>query len=49
MNWIAQLGSFLGRKGNGFPGVKVLWCGLSQLHNLVQGWIACESLVVNQK
>ena len=47
VNWIAQLGGFLGRSCDGFPGVKVLWRGLSQLHDLVQGWIVCQSLVVN--
>lgn len=29
--WLAMLGGFLGRKGDGNPGVKVLWSGL---HNL---------------
>ncbi|NES70158.1 MAG: IS4 family transposase, partial [Okeania sp. SIO2D1] len=47
VNWIAQLGGFLGRKGDGSPGVKVLWRGLSRLHDLVKGWVACQSLVVN--
>ena len=27
MLWIAQLGSFLARKGDGRPGVKTLWRG----------------------
>ena len=47
VRWIAQLGGFLGRKGDGEPGVKVLWRGLSRLHDIVQGWLACQSLVVN--
>ncbi|WP_205127535.1 IS4 family transposase [Okeania hirsuta] len=47
VNWIAQLGGFLGRKGDGSPGVKVLWGGLSPLHDLVKGWVVCQSLVVN--
>ena len=47
VNWIARLGGFLGRKGDGSPGVKVLWRGLSRLHDLVQGWLICQSLVVN--
>ena len=47
VNWIARLGGFLGRKGDGFPGVKVLRRGLSRLHDIVQGWLACQSLTVN--
>ncbi|WP_442940093.1 IS4 family transposase [Nostoc sp.] len=35
---------FLDRKGDGSPGVKVLWCGLTRLHDLVQGWEVCQSL-----
>ena len=27
VDWIARLGGFLGRKGDGSPGVKVLWRG----------------------
>jgi len=26
MRWIAQISSFIGRKGDGQPGVKTLWC-----------------------
>ncbi|WP_414517945.1 IS4 family transposase [Nostoc sp. PCC 9305] len=44
VNWIARLGGFLGRKGDGFPGVKVLWRGLTRLHDLVEGWQLCQSL-----
>ncbi|MEA5583765.1 IS4 family transposase [Nodularia harveyana UHCC-0300] len=47
VNWIARLGGFLGRKSDGYPGVKVLWRGLSRLHDIVQGWLVCQSLVVN--
>lgn len=35
---IAQLGGFLGRAGDGEPGVEVLWRGLRQLHLLARGW-----------
>lgn len=31
LRWLAQIGGFLGRKGDGDPGVKVLWRGLQQL------------------
>ena len=47
VDWIARLGGFLGRQGDGSPGVKVLWRGLSRLHDLVRGWLVCQSLVVN--
>jgi len=30
--WLAKLGGFLGRKSDGNPGVKVLWCGLHHLN-----------------
>jgi hypothetical protein len=35
--WIAQLGGFLARKGDGMPGVKTLWRGISKLHDLIEG------------
>jgi len=38
IRWIAQLGGFLGRKGDGDPGVKVLWRGWFRLHDIVQTW-----------
>ncbi|WP_242055817.1 IS4 family transposase [Nostoc flagelliforme] len=44
VDWIARLGGFLGRKSDGSPGVKVLWRGLSRLHDLVEGWLVCHSL-----
>jgi hypothetical protein len=37
MRWIAQLGGFLARKGDGEPGVKTLWRGFTQLHSLLEG------------
>ncbi len=36
--WIAQLGGFLGRKGDGHPGVTVLWRGLHRLNDIAQFW-----------
>ena len=36
--WIAQLGGFLGRKGDGDPGVTVLWRGLQRLHDIAGTW-----------
>ena len=38
VRWIGRLGGFLGRKGDGDPGVKVLWRGLRQLHAMVIGF-----------
>lgn len=34
---IARLGGFLGRKGDGEPGVKTLWLGFQRLRDFVQG------------
>lgn len=36
--WIARLGGFLARRGDGFPGVKTIWRGLSRLADLVSMW-----------
>lgn len=35
---IARLGGFLGRKGDGEPGVKTLWRGLQRLHDIAATW-----------
>jgi hypothetical protein len=35
--WLAQLGGFLGRTGDGPPGAKVIWRGLRRLDALVEG------------
>jgi len=39
VRWIAQLGGFLGRKGDGEPGVKTIWQGLRRLHDIAQIWL----------
>lgn len=39
VRWIAQLGGFLARKGDGEPGVKTLWQGLQRLHDIAQTWL----------
>lgn len=36
--WIAQLGGFLARKGDGEPGVKVLWRGWARLQDIADTW-----------
>lgn len=38
VRWVARLGGFLGRAGDGEPGVKVLWRGLRRLEDLTLGW-----------
>jgi hypothetical protein len=38
VRWIARLGGFLDRAGDGEPGVKVLWRGLRRLEDLTAGW-----------
>lgn len=38
MRWIAQLGGFLARKGDGDPGIKVLWRGWQRLHDIAATW-----------
>ncbi len=35
---IASLGGFLGRKGDGDPGVKTLWRGWQRLQDMIVGW-----------
>lgn len=37
VRWIAQLGGFLARSGDGEPGLKTLWRGLGVLHHLIEG------------
>lgn len=44
IRWIARLGGFLGRKGDGEPGVKVLWRGLLRLDEIVDAWLLFQSL-----
>ena len=36
--WIANLGGFLGRKGDGYPGVTVIWRGLQRLNDIAEAW-----------
>ncbi len=37
VRWMAQLGGFLARNGDGEPGLKTLWRGLRVLHHLLEG------------
>jgi hypothetical protein len=36
---IARLGGFLGRKGEGEPGVKVIWRGWQRLNDIAATWL----------
>jgi len=38
VRWIGQLGGFLGRKGDGEPGVKTLWRGWMRLRDMTTTW-----------
>jgi hypothetical protein len=40
---IAKLGGFLGRKGDGDPGVTVIWRGMSRLNDIAQMWAITHS------
>lgn len=42
--WIAKLGGFLARKGDGHPGPMCLWRGLRRLNDLTDGFILSRSL-----
>jgi len=46
--WLAQLGGFMARKGDGEPGVKVLWRGLIKLQNMVLGYLLAQGLDVGK-
>ncbi len=35
---IVSLGGFLGREGDGEPGVKTIWRGLKRLHDIASTW-----------
>ena len=41
--WIARLGGFLARKGDGDPGPITLWRGWKRLMDLVEGWNLARS------
>jgi Domain of unknown function (DUF4338)/Transposase DNA-binding/Transposase Tn5 dimerisation domain len=39
MGWVAMLGGFLGRKGDGQPGTKSIWLGLQHMDDLKEMWL----------
>jgi hypothetical protein len=42
VRWIAKLGGFLDRKGDGEPGTTTLWRGLEQLDAMTKMWQLCH-------
>jgi hypothetical protein len=38
VRWIAQLGGFLARKGDGDPGITAIWRGWQRLHDIATTW-----------
>ncbi|MCO5208016.1 MAG: hypothetical protein M9928_23710, partial [Anaerolineae bacterium] len=43
--WIAQLGGFLRRKGDGAPGVTVIWRGWQRLQDALSMWLILDPLI----
>ena len=48
VRWTALLGGFLGRKGDGEPGVKVLWRSLMRLQDIVVGFLLASAIDVGK-
>jgi hypothetical protein len=44
VRWIAKLGGFLGRKGDGEPGITAIWRGLQRLYDMT---LMCRALRTN--
>jgi hypothetical protein len=47
VRWIAKLGGFLGRTGDGEPGVTTIWRGLQRLHDIATTWQLFHSHPLN--
>lgn len=43
VNWIAQLGGYLNRKGDGPPGPQTMWIGMQRVHDFALTWIAIKN------
>ena len=39
VRWVAQLGGFLARKGDGEPGITAIWRGWQRLHDITTTWL----------
>lgn len=44
VRWLAQLGGFQGRKGDGDPGPKTLWRGLRKLQAMMKGYYIAQQI-----
>ena len=44
VRWIAMLGGFLGRVGDGDPGITTLWRGWKRLNDISRGWVLAQSI-----
>ncbi len=49
VRWIAQLGGFMARKGDGEPGPMTLWRGLHRLNDLTAMWRLCHAKTRREK
>ncbi len=49
VQWIAQLGGFLGRTQDGPPGVRVLWRGWQRLQDIAATWALLHSKDQNSR
>lgn len=43
IRWVAQLGGFLGRKGDGEPGITTTWRGWQRLLDVSEAWLVFNS------
>ena len=48
VRWIARLGGFLGRRGDGEPGLKTIWRGLRRLEDLTAMWTLLHAPLVGK-
>ncbi len=48
VRWIAQLGGFLARKGDGEPGVQTIWRGLRRLEDIAATWLLLHRMSPDQ-
>jgi hypothetical protein len=49
VRWVAKLGGLWGRKGDGAPGVKVIWRGFIKLYGLLDGYHLATLLSPSQE
>lgn len=49
VRWIAQMGGFLARKGDGEPGVKTIWRGLRRPEDVAATWLLLHGAAPRQR